>query len=274
MKSYLARPLLATAVALAIAASVQSEASDVYKTGSCFPSVRSSVQKQDVRRVAHSVRVTVPVPQPPRQCLPPGCPPAPMYCPPPVCAPQPVRPIPVSVDIAVRPESCDQERLVPVVYRDPGFIGPIVSHSIGLIGATIAAPFRMAEMLCPVTVSPCFPKTPCEPPSCSVNRCYPQPDPCRFAPPCPRPVSRPMPCKQLMACAPTGPSVGPLPSCSAVPACGPNLPPALVQEYQFPQYEPQNLLSGIVNLPGRLIRNGRLTGDINSRPSCAPPVGW
>lgn len=275
MRSNFVRLVLTAAVVLSMGtASVQCEAADVYNTRSSFPSERPCVQKQDVSRVARSVNVTVPVPQPPRQCLPPGCPPSRMYCPPPVCAPQPVRAIPVSVDIAVRPESCDQRRPVPVVYRDPGFLAPLIKHSVGFVGATIAAPFRVAEMLCPVTVPQCIPRRPCGPPPCSVNRGYPQPGPCQFAPPCPAPMQRPMSCRPILKCAPPGPSVGPLPPCSTAPACGPNLPPALIEEYRYPQCEPQNLLSGIWNLPGQLIRNGRLTGDINRRPSCVPPVGW
>jgi hypothetical protein len=273
MRNSLVRLVWITAITLTVGASVQCEAADVYGTRSCFPSARPFVQKQEARPVARSVRVTVPVPQPPRQCLPPACPPSPMYCRPTVCAP-PARSIPVSVDIAVRPESCDQRRPVPVVYRDPGFLRPIVYHSIGLVSATIAAPFRVAEMLCPVTAPPCPPRRPCGPAPCSVNRGYPRPGPCQFVRPCPPPMRRPMSCRPVLACAPPGPSVGPLPPCSASPTCGPNLPPALVQEYQFPQYEPQNLLSGIWNLPGQLIRNGRLTGDINKWSSCAPPVGW
>ncbi len=274
MRSYLVRPVLAAAVALTMGALVQSEAADVYGARSCFPSARPFAQKPEARQVARSVRVTVPVPQPPRQCLPPGCRPSPMYCPPPVCAPQPARPIPVSVDIAIRPESCDQRRPVPIVYRDPGFLGPIVRHSIGLVGATIAAPFRVAEMLCPVTAPPCPPRRPWGPPPCSINREYPRPGPCQFVPPCPTPMRRPMSCRPLPACAPPAPSMAPFPPCFAPPTCGPNLPPALVQEYQFPQCEPQSLLSGIWNLPGQLIRNGRLTGDINRRSSCAPTMGW
>ncbi len=76
-----------------------------------------------------------------------------------------------------------------------------------------------------------------------------------------------------MGCAPPGPSVAPLPPCRALTTCDSNLPPALVEEYQFPQCEPQNLLSGIWNLPARLLQQGRLTGDIvrpvsGVHPSC------
>lgn len=263
-----------TVATLTLGASALCAAADFRNSGGYFPSMSPCAPKQDVQRVVRTVRVNVPVPRQPPCYVPPACVPPHMSRLPAMAAPPAPRPVPVSVDIAVRPESCVQRRAVPVVYRDPGFLGPIVRHSIGLVGATIAAPFRVAEMLCPVTAPVCPPRRPCGPPLCSVNQCYPQPVPCRLVPPCPAPMRRPMPCRPVLKCAPPGPSVGPLPHCSAVSSCGPNLSPALMEDYRFPQCEPQNLLSGIWNLPGQLVRTCRLIGDFDRRPPCAPPMGW
>lgn len=184
------------------------------------------------------------------------------------------QPMPVRVDIAVRPEEYDQRHPVPVVYRDPGFLGPIISHSVGLIGSAIAAPFRVAEMLCPLEAPACPPSRWCGPTSRPRNCGYPPPAAPQFSPQCPAPITQPVSCRPVLGCAPPGPSVAPLPPCAALPACGPNLPPALVEEYQFPQLESQSLFSGIWNLPGSLIRSGRLAGDIHKTPPCGPPRGW
>ncbi len=150
MKSSFVGMLLATVVALSMGASVQCEAADFIRPRMSCPSVHPCAPQQRVQPVAQSVRVTVPVAPLPKPYMLPACGQSP-YCPPPAAAP-PSRSIPVRVDIAVRPEACDQRPAVPVVYRDPGFLGPIISHSIGLIGAAIAAPFRVAEMLCPLDV--------------------------------------------------------------------------------------------------------------------------
>jgi len=161
-------------------------------------------------------------------------------------------------------------RMVPVCFRDPGPLQPIICNSVGLVGAAVAAPFKLAEMLCPLPPKPCKPM---EAPSCGPRHpgppmapaCYPMPLP-QFCGPhgCPPPV----------ACAPVGPAVAPLPRAFCAPPCGPNIPPRLVEEYQFPQYEAQDLLSGIWNIPGTLIRTGRLAGDIHKTSPCGPPAGW
>ena len=275
MKSDFVGMGLATVVALSMGASVQCEAADVCRPKISFPSVQPYASQQRVQPVARSVQVTVPMPQPPRPCGPPACMPPPMYCSPPGSAAAQSPPMPVRVDIAVRPEECDQRYPVPVVYRDPGFLGPIISHSVGLVGAAIAAPFRVAEMLCPLEAPACPPMQLCGPTSRPLSCGYRPPANPSFPRTCSAPITQPVyPCRQLLACAPPGPSVAPLPPCAAPQPCGPNLPPALVEEYQFPQFEAQNLLSGIWNLPGSLIRSGRLTGDIHKTSPCGPPAGW
>jgi hypothetical protein len=273
MKSDFVRMGLAIVVALAMGASVQCEAADVCRPKISFPSVQPYASQQRVQPVARSVQVTVPMPQPPRPCGPPACLPSQSYCRPPVSATAPSPPMPVRVDIAVRPEECDQRHPVPVVYRDPGFLGPIISHSVGLIGAAIAAPFRVAEMLCPLEAPACPPKQRCGPTSRPLNCGYPPPAAPQFSPKCPAPITQPVSCRPVLGCAPPEPSVAPLPPCASPPPCGPNLPPGLVEDYHLPQSESQNLFSGIWNLPGSLIRSGRLTGDIPKTPP-APTEGW
>jgi hypothetical protein len=262
---------LAIVVALLTGASIQCEAADAYGPGSTVPSARYCPPQQRVQPAARSVTVTVPVPPPPKPYMLPTCGQSP-YCPPPAAAP-PSRSMPVRVDIAVRPEACNQWPTVPVVYRDPGFLGPIISHSIELIGATIAAPFRVAEMLCPTGIPAGPPGRPCGPSPCAVNSGYPPPAASQFAPTYPQRMIQPVSCRPVLGCAPPGPSVAPLPPCKALTACDSNLPPALVEEYQFPQCEPQNLLSGIWNLPARLLYQGRVTGDI-TKPMPGAPTSY
>lgn len=262
---------LAIVVALLMAASVQCEAADVYRPKIAFPSTRPYSPQQRVQPVEQRVGLTHPMPHPPRPCGPPVRPSSPLYCPPPVSATAPPSRMPVKVNMAVRPERWDRRKPVPIVYRDPGFLGPMIAHSIGLMGATVAAPFRVAEMLFPVQARACPPRQRCGqpyPPPICQSRPLVNPT---FVRKCPVPIS---PCRPPLACAPPGPSVAPLPPCAAPPRCGPNLSPALVEEYRFPQVEAQDLFSGIWNLPGRLIRNGRLGGDIGKKPLCAPRVRW
>lgn len=209
-----------------------------------------------VQPVVRSVNVTVPVPQPPRPYMPPP------HCPPPATV-APSRPMPVRVDIAVQPEACDQRRPVPVVYRDPGFLGPIISNSLGLIGATIAAPFRLAEMLCPLEAPACPPKRPCGPPRGMANCGYPPPVAPQFVPKCPVPITQPAgPCGPVLTCAPSGPSVAPLPPCAPPPPCGPFIPPAIVDRDEEPPCAPQSLLGGLAQLPFTLAQRGRFLGDM------------
>jgi hypothetical protein len=215
---------------------------------------------QPAHPVARSVRVTVPVPQPPKPCMPPTCAPLP-YCAPRPIAVAPSPPVPVRVDIEVRPETCDQRRPVPVVYRDPGFLGPIISHSIGLIGATVAAPFRFAEMLIPLDGPPQPLRGPCGPPPCNMNGNYPPPPP-RFISKCPAPITQPVSCGPVAGCAPPGPSVAPLPPCASPPPCGPFMPPALVERDEEPPCVPQSLFGGVLQLPFTVVERGRFIGDM------------
>ncbi|AFM28039.1 hypothetical protein [Desulfomonile tiedjei] len=236
-----------------------------------LPGVRPCTPQRQMQPVARSVNVTVPVPQPPKPYMPPTCAPAP-YCPPPAAA-APSRPMPVRVDIAVRPEACDRARPVPVVYRDPGFLGPIISHSIGLIGATIAAPFRVAEMLCPLDAPACPPKRPCGPPPYPANCGYPPPAAPQFAPKCPVPITQPVaPCPPALTCAPCGPSVAPLPPCASPPPCAPFIPPAVVERDQEPPCAPQSLLGGLMQLPFTLAERGRFIGDMGRSTATAGPA--
>lgn len=241
------------------------------------PAYRSGVRPcgpqlpaQPAPPVARSVNVTVPVPPPAQVCAPATCAPAPPYCCSPAAPPAPPRQMPVRVDIAVRPEACDQRRPVPVVYRDPGFLGPIICHSVGLVGAAVAAPFRVLEMLCPVPAQPC------------PRRCGPRPQPSTcgyqqqtspsFAPKCPMPCTQPVaPCPPMLACAPPGPSVAPLPPCASPSPCGPFMPPAMVERDEEPPCAPQSLLGGLINLPFTLMERGRLVHDLGSAPAGVRP---
>ncbi len=58
------------------------------------------------------------------------------------------------------------------------------------------------------------------------------------------------------------------PACQ--PSCGPNLPPQVIKEYEFPPMESSNLVSGLWNLPSTLFRQGRLTGDVFRNDPSAP----
>jgi len=231
--------------------------------------VQSCSPRQPVQPVARSVNVTVPVPQPPKSCIPPRYA-APPYCGPVASAPAPTRPMPVRVDIAVRPETLDQRYPVPVVYRDPGFFGPIVRHSVGLVGAVVAAPFRVAEMLVPLEASTCPQPKQCSPPPCAMNQGCSRPTaPPQWVGKCPVPITQPMPpCPPVFACAPAGPSVAPLPPFASPPPCGPFMPPAVVARDEEPPCAPQSLLGGLVQLPFTLAERGRLFGDMDG------PSGW
>ncbi len=221
------------------------------QTQNTRPAVRQPVPK--------TVSVTVPIPAPqPRRC--PGPPAARLPYPAgPLCSAPPARkPMPVRVEVSVRPDLCDRPDLVPVVYRDRGLCQPIISNAVGLVGATIAAPFRLIETLIPVN---CGPKARPRPP-------YPQ---------CSPPARRPIPvgkcgppaCMAPPACAPGGPSVAPLPQRATPPACGPFIPPMLVAREEEPPCEPTSLLGGILAFPGRLLHRGRFLGDAGTPPACS-----
>jgi len=236
--------------------------------------VRSCAPRQPVQQpVARSVGVTVPIPQPPKSCIPPGYA-GPQYCPPGATAAAPTRPMPVRVDIAVRPEAFDQRYPVPVVYRDCGFFGPIIRNSVGLVGAVVAAPFRLAETLFPLEASACPQRKQCGPPPCMMNRGCSQPAAPQWAPKCPPPITQPMaPCPPVLTCAPIGPSMAPLPPCAPVPPCGPFMPPAVVARDEEPPCAPQSLLGGLAQLPFTLAERGRLFGDMGNPSGWAGPCG-
>jgi len=210
--------------------------------------------------VAKTVNVTVPISTPPPTFC--AAPPI-MQCPPiqgPPCWTPPVsKPTPVRVEVSVRPDLCDRPDLAPVVYRDPGFFKPIIASATCLVGATVAAPFRLLETLIPVDVPPnCGPPVP--PPGCLPST-PPPPVTGRCGPP---------PCVGPPVCAPGGPSLAPLPRKTACPTCGPVIPPMLVACNEEPPCAPQSLLGGIVDFPSRLLRRGRFVGDMGATPTGGP----
>ncbi|MGC9030914.1 MAG: hypothetical protein ACP5LD_14775, partial [Desulfomonilaceae bacterium] len=201
-----------------------------------LPGLCKPHQPKQVQPVARTVQVTVPAPRPAPPAAPPGCGPMSSLCPPFSSQARDTRPTPVRVEVAVRPEGPEQRSPVPVVYRDPGFLGPMIRHGVGLVGATVAAPFRVAEMLLPV-------QAPQTLTSCGVG--------CGQGPcPAPRPAR---PCSPL----PPAPSLAPLPRC-AVPSCGPYMPPAKVERPEEPAWVPQSLLGGVLNVPFVLLERGRI----------------
>jgi len=179
--------------------------------------------------------------------------------------PSQYRPVPPPVKVT----SC-QPRLVPLTYREEGPVRSIVINAVGLLKATIQLPFRAIEAVLPVNRS--MPYAPVcgrpQPPCCG------NPMPPKFSPSPPIPACGVRPA----ACAPQGPVVGPLPRQDANIGCGgPQLPPQLVQEHRLPPVEPNNLLQGIVNIPGTIVRDDRWFGDLfretpNGPYSCGRPV--
>ncbi|MFH0958584.1 MAG: hypothetical protein V1897_07750 [Pseudomonadota bacterium] len=178
--------------------------------------------------------------------------------------PSQYRPVPPPVKVT----SC-QPRLVPLTYREEGPVRSIVINAVGLLKATIQLPFRAIEAVLPVNRSkPCAPV--CgrpQPPVCG----NPMPPTFCASPPIPACGVRPV------ACAPSAPCVGPLPRQAAPNCCGPQLPPQLVQEHRLPPVEPNNLLQGIINVPGAIVRDDRWFGDLfrdnpNGPYACGRPV--
>jgi hypothetical protein len=181
--------------------------------------------------------------------------------------------------------------LAPVQLRDPGPVKPLIGHAVGLLGATLALPFRLLETLVPnPELKSCGPKPPpCRvlpprgyrpapycPPNPGLAKCkYPVMPPNRpMCMPGQAPLNPPM-CAPPRTCAPVGPSVAPFPRASCGrPAFGlPYIPPAISKEAaSFPPVEPQSLLGGIVNFPSRLRERGRVIGDMNAQPDskCRP----
>ncbi len=172
------------------------------------------------------------------------------------------KPTPVRVEVSVRPESCGGTNLAPLVYRDPGFFRPILTSAVSLLGSVVAAPFRFAETLVPLD-SPSKGKGSCQ------RSPIPQPCGSQRTPP-PQVVERcgPGPCMGPPVCAPTGPSVSPLPP-NAQTQCGPFIPPMLVAGNEEAPCEPQSLLGGIMNLPSRILLRGRFPGSAQNGPTNA-----
>lgn len=186
------------------------------------------------RGVSHAISVKVPVPTVPQH----GARPVPggSACVPPASVP---RAFPVRVEVAVKPDLGCKPELAPVAYRDPGPLRPLIANAVGLVGSTIALPFRLIE-----TVLPLPSQGPCGSPSL---RCPPPP----------------------AACRPFGPSIAPLPGPAGQRPCGPQLPQRLVQDRENPPCEPNSLLGGILGFPSRLVERGRLWGDLG-RDSASP----
>ncbi len=215
----------------------------------CVP--HRSAQPKPVPR---TVNVTVPVPHKPPQgrfatypCYPPA---------PPVSRPPASMPVQVQVSVQAAPPN--DGRCPPLAYRDPGPIKPILQYGTALIGATVAAPFRLADMFLE-----CRTRRACPPmvPVCQAPRCGP---PVRK---CAAPVPS---CSFPAACAPAGPSTAPLPHPAGPSRCRPYLPPHMVREAELPPCEPRSLIRGLFNLPHRVMQRGRILGDLNSPYQCAP----
>lgn len=147
-------------------------------------------------------------------------------------------------------------KLVPVTYREEGPVRSIVVNAVGLVKSTIQLPFKAIEAIFPVSWS----QQQSGVPRYNGPQSYCQGNP---APPCriePYPIP---PCGlQPAVCAPPSPALGPLPSQATTPGCGPQLPPQLVKEHRLPPVEPNNLLQGIVNIPGAIVRDDRWFGDL------------
>ncbi|MFA6224453.1 MAG: hypothetical protein WC647_19305 [Desulfomonilaceae bacterium] len=77
-----------------------------------------------------------------------------------------------------------------------------------------------------------------------------------------RAIEAVLPVNRSMPCAPQCPVVGPLPRKAANGCGGFQLPPQLVQEHRLPPVEPNNLLQGLVNIPGAIARDDRWFGDL------------
>lgn len=218
------------------------------------------------------VNVSVPTPAPAVRVVPSPCGPVVQ-----ACAARPVR-TPVRVNVTLSPGVPDNARPVPVAYRSPGPVKPIISNAVRLAGAVIAAPFLLADMFVPACgPDVCCPgarpepRPMCGPPPCRPNipatPCYPpMARPCA-APPCPPPCA-----PRIVKCAPPGPSVAPLPRPACAPQCGPYAPPCLVEEAEMPILEARSLACGLMTLPGRLAQRARLFGDMRRADSCARPA--
>lgn len=153
-------------------------------------------------------------------------------------------------------------KLVPVTYREEGPVRSVVINAIGLLKSTIQLPFKAIEAILPTAPTRsgdpnCIrPQTPCQgnpaPPGFFQSAPVPA---CSFQP---------------VVCAPPSPALGPIPSQTTTPGCGPQLPPQLVQETRYSVVEPANLLEGLLNVPKAIVQSGRWFGDLFSSGSGAP----
>lgn len=208
------------------------------------PSLAKSCAPEQPKLVTRTVNVAVPVPQPPVAALVPQCSASQVHDP----KSGTVRPnsVPVRLEVAVRGETSEQKRAVPVVYRDPGFLRPLVGHTVGLVGAIVAAPFRVAEMMVPLDTPPLPRVARRSALPCGSLQAAPLIPP-SWAPVCPKPMTQPQSsCAPSLTCAPAGPSVAPLPAPATPPSCGPFMPPALVERYEEMPCAPQSLVEGLI----------------------------
>ncbi len=233
------------------------------------PPAMPQVAPSPPQPVTQTISVKVPVQQAPEVRVAPMCGP----CGPKSVQIRPSKPYaaPVRVKLEVEPRPVGNVNLAPVAVRDPGPVKPIIAHSVGLAGSVVALPFRSIEMFCatrqkkqcgpvpiyrPVAPGPppaCGPITKCPPPRCAPPACAPRPVP--------------------VTCAPVGPSVAPLPRPSwYAPQPVPYIPPAIVKDaMEYPATEPNGLLSGVYNLPSRILKRGRFYGDLaGPRNVCKP----
>lgn len=220
----------------------------------CSIPVRCAPQPPVQPPVARSVSVRVPIacPVPAAPMI--GCREIPR---------RPSPPLPVRVEIGIRPESSCDNRAVPLSFRDPGPVQPVISHGVGLVAALVAAPFRLIETVCPVrpqrqcSAAPAALMTNPHPVHPSPFNAYGPPGASHQAH-----LNRPMICPPPHgACAPPVPAISPIPPAGCPPpgSCLP--PPTLVREWQLPALEPQSLIGGLWNLPAELLTRGRRDGD-------------
>jgi hypothetical protein len=216
-----------------------------FLVASGFPEALAGDVPQGCQTAAPSYCASVPAPRGPAQ---------PEAC---QTFPSQYRQVPAPVKVG----SC-QPRLVPLTYREEGPVRSIVINAVGLLKATIQLPFKAIEAVLPVDrTKPTAPLCVRPHPPCCAN-----PMPPKFRPSAPIPACGVVP----VACAPPAPCVGPLPRQTTTPGCGPQLPPQLVQEHRFPPVEPNNLLQGILNLPGTIVQSGRWFGDMFSESRDKP----
>lgn len=262
-------------VGMAVSTTIPGVSGWAQPMGPCGPAV-CPPQPEPARAIERTVGISVPVPAPPPVAchMPPRCGYA---CPPQVnrLPPRPAQ-VPVRVNVSVAPQGPENARMVPVVYCSPGPIKPVVKHTVGLAGAIVALPFRVADMFLPV-YHPALSLQGSR--GCGQGNGHrgPVPYPCGPPPACGPPPPMPMacappPCGIPMKCAPRGPSVAPLPRPDHPQPCGPYLPPRMVEDAELPCLEPSGLLSGLVNLPFRVLQQGRVLGDMNIHGSGGPCV--